>query len=232
MDKFENSLEQLKAVENSSQGEEVSQIDNGVEEVSDVLGSKSENGTQGSFVEDKNDDERQALSSKFKSVRELSKAYDNLQSDYTKKCQALAFFQKQIKDNKVDALPNSQNFFENFDSFLKENPNAEEFKNEIFDLVLKNKDYTQNAINDAWSSVKSKNFKTKKELINDDEFLNSYVYNNEKIKEKIVKDYFSSINFVPSPKLISGKISQPIVTVASKPKSLTEATKLVEDIFS
>ena len=55
----------------------------------------------------------------------------------------------------------------------------------------------------------------------------------KKIQDKILSNYFSSINFNSSPNLIANqKGSSVVLTNVNKPKSIREAGKLVEDMFS
>ena len=172
--------------------------------------------------------------SKFKSVSELSKAYDNLQSDYTRKCQMLANLQKQVEDNKVKTLPEEKDFVKNLNKFFEENTQAKDYKDEIVKLVLEDENLktSLNPFESAWKEFKLKNFKTKRALSEDEDFLNNYIFNNDKIKEKIINEYFSGLTFTPSPKLILGNMSKAVTTPPAKPKSLSEASKLVEDIFN
>lgn len=178
-----------------------------------------------------------AVNSKFKSVNDLSKAYDNLQSDYTKKCQTLALLQKEVEDNKAKALPEIYNgalWQQKRDEFFNNNSNAKEFESEILKIATSNNEIlkSNNPFENAWRYYKEQNFLSKKSLAEDDEFVNSYILNNKKIKEKIINDYFSSINLQSSPSLISAKgSSRAVVTAEQKPKSIKEASKLVEDLL-
>ena len=95
MKNLENNLEQPEALNVSSQGEGILQNINGLYENLEVLGSKNIEEEKKIDFESLNKDnlnkkDLDFSNSKFKSVEELSKAYDNLQSDYTRKCQALA----------------------------------------------------------------------------------------------------------------------------------------------
>ena len=76
MEEILKDLEQPQIQIENSQGEEISQQNNGAEVQGD-LGSKLK---------------------KFKDVDALVSAYNNLQSDYTKKCQALSSLQKRVNE--------------------------------------------------------------------------------------------------------------------------------------
>lgn len=193
---------------------------------------KKQNSTSSNSVEE----EGEELNLKFKSVEELSKAYDNLQSDYTKKCQALAKLQKEKADNKENSLPPNSygNLQEELEKFVLENQDAKNYEEEIAKLVLTNKQFANsfNPIAEAWKFIKQKNFISVEDVLKNNNFLNTYIQHNEDIKNKIINDYFSSINLQNTPNLITASGSETLVTVSQKPKSLGEASKLVEDMFS
>lgn len=204
-------LEQPQIKIENSQSEELSQSEVRVE-VQEDLGSKLK---------------------KFKDVDALVSAYNNLQSDYTKKCQALSSLQKRVNEQ----VSPQQQFSELQDKakqFFEGNKSAQEFSSEIANLVLNDDEIknSKNPFEDAWGVVAKKNFKSKEDLVRDEEFLQNYIFNNEAIKNKIVKDYFSSVNFDKVPTLISAQRGANMVLAPnSKPKTLKDASKLVEDMF-
>lgn len=205
-------LEQPQEPENNSQVSDTKEEDMGVEE-SGVLGSKLK---------------------KFKDVDALVNAYNNLQSDYTKKCQALSSLQKRV-DEQGSAQQVLQQLQDKAKLFFEGNSKAQDFSNEIAELIFNDEKIknSNNPFEDAWGEVAKKNVVSKNDLVRDEEFLQNYIFNNESIKNKIVKDYFSSINFEVSPTLISSqKGSSMVLTPKDRPKTIKEAAKLVEDMFS
>ena len=203
----------------SSQGEEVSQNEVRAEDSNIENGSKTE--------------ENQNF--KFKSVEALAKAYDNLQSDYTKKCQALANLQREIRDNKEKSLPQNSynNLQEELENFVLNNKDAKFYQGEMAKILLTNKEIlkSQNPIEEAWKEVKQKNFISVEDVVKNSSFLNSYIQNNLELKNKIITDYFSTISKQDAPNLIKVSASSAVVTAKQKPKSIKEASKLVEDMF-
>ena len=76
-------------------------------------------------------------------------------------------------------------------------------------------------------------FKTKDDLINDPQFLQDYVLTNKNIKDKILNEYFFNIHTQENPTLMSTqKGSQMVLSSRQTPKTLEDAEKLVEDMFS
>ncbi len=65
---------------------------------------------------------------KFKDVESLLTAYNNLQSDYTKKCQSLACLQKRLDDNEENSSPQE----------VKEGTSWQDKEQEIVDFILSN----------------------------------------------------------------------------------------------
>ena len=211
MEEILKDLEQPQIQIENSQGEEISQQNNGAEVQGD-LGSKLK---------------------KFKDVDDLVSAYNNLQSDYTKKCQALSSLQKRVNEQ-ASPQQNLQELQTKAKEFFEANANAQKFSNEIAELIFNNEEIknSKNPFDTAWGELAKKNFKSKEELVRDNDFLQNYIFNNDDIKNKIVKDYFSSINFSEAPTLISTQRgSNMVLAPNSKPKTLKDATKLVEDMF-
>lgn len=170
---------------------------------------------------------------KFKDVDALVSAYNNLQSDYTKKCQALSSLQKRVNEQ-VSPQQQFNDLQIKAKEFFEGNKNAQDFSSEISNLVFNDEEIkkSKNPFEDAWGIVAKKNFKSKEDLVRDEDFLQKYIFNNEEIKNKIVKDYFSSVNFEVAPTLIGGqKGANMVLAPNSKPKTLKDATKLVEDMF-
>ena len=173
---------------------------------------------------------------KFKDVEALMFAYNNLQGDYTKKCQALSSLQKKVAENESKISPEQK--FEQIkleaQKFFDGNSVASEHIDEIATIALQfdGQDKPETMFDVAWAEYAKKNFVSKKSLAQDEEFLQEFIYKNEKIKEKMVKDYFNSLNFASNPTLISAQKGANTVLVAqNKPKTIKDATKLVEDMF-
>ena len=176
---------------------------------------------------------------KFKSGEELLKAYNFLQSDYTRKCQALAESEKQLEDKEkeiknnippqevLNKVKNKQEEF--YSSF----PEAKEFA-KVLEEKVKGKDFLQdsNPFLQVWQEFKQENFISPSKLIEDEKFLQNYVYGNKKITDKILKDYFNSLQKESSPVLISAQPgSKTILSPVKRPKTIEEAGKIASDMF-
>ena len=174
---------------------------------------------------------------KFKDAEALMFAYNNLQSDYTKKCQALSSLQKKVAENESKISPEQK--FEQTkleaQKFFEADTIASEHIDEIATIALQfdGENASGDVFDVAWGEYAKKNFVSKKSLAQDEDFLQEFIFNNEKIKEKIVKDYFKSLNFASNPTLISAqKGANTVLVPQNKPKTIKDATKLVEDMFN
>lgn len=174
---------------------------------------------------------------KFKNSDSLLSSYNALQSDYTKKCQALKELTKQIEEQNLLKLEeeNKQKEFEkNSKTFFENNLRAKKFEKELTQMILKDKELSlsQTPFETAWKKFLENNFYTPDELISDQNFLKNYVFNSEKIKEQIISQYFSGLKINSTPILISNqKGSKTILSPVDKPKSIKDAGKLAEEMF-
>lgn len=199
----------------NSQGEEVSQnLDNGVE-LNESEGSKY---------------------GKFKDAETLLNAYNNLQSDYTKKCQALSQLQKECEDKGLDNSPEqlSKGWEEKVKVFFEANNKAKKHEKDLAKIIIQDKEIasSDNPLEKAWNKFLNDNFVDKEELALDEDFLQKYIYSNNQIKNKIMGEYFSSLSFSDAPTLISAQRgSKTFLSPPNKPKTIKEAGKLAEDLF-
>lgn len=170
---------------------------------------------------------------KFKSVEALSKAYENLEKEFTKKCQKL---NELISENNTQVLPQykKEDWLVKVSNFIAENKHAKDYTKQIADILLQDETLAkkEDALSIAYSKVLNENFKTKEELAEDEDFLNQFVYKNEKIKNKIIEDYLLDVNKNQSVPLISmvrgtSSVSSP----KFMPKSLKEAGRFAEQIL-
>ena len=72
---------------------------------------------------EKSEAERGVPIGKFKSVEDLYQAYNNLQSEFTKKCQKLS----ELEKDKMQGSAPKRDFDAEFKAFLLENPEAYSF---------------------------------------------------------------------------------------------------------
>ncbi len=157
------------------------------------------------------DNEETAVSyGKFKSAESLYEGYQQLQKEFTKKCQVLKELENRVGDNKHI-----------LDKMIEVNPElgqfADELKNvsDVSGISLKLAELLAGKINEPCN------------IINDEDFLNNYVYQNEGIINKIVSDYLDSLVSIKIPQTIS-KGGNSYVSPTYRPRTLNEAGKMAK----
>lgn len=189
-----------------------------------------------------NDQEGSPLG-KFKDTKKLLGAYNELQSEFTRKCQKLSEVQKQLEEqnqsqNGTAEIENNSKEKEfawsnKLENFLQMHKNASGLVEDITNEIINDNDLkdSEDALEKAYMRVMEKNYEPQENLAKNEEFLNKYIYSNEEIKDKIIKDYVSSLQDIKSPIQVTsmGQIG----SIASTPKfeNLTDANKYVENMF-
>lgn len=166
---------------------------------------------------------------KFKSYQELEKAYVNLEKEFTKKCQALKEMKEQVSDNATkQVVPQYElaGWEQKVEKFFENNPNAKQFAMQISNVIKSDKVLarSENSLEKAFDVVKANNFKTREEMLQDEEFVENYILKNSSIKDKVLEEYLSNIMSSKSATLMSGfGGGNVMLTPKKKPTSLKEA---------
>ena len=105
----------------------------------------------------------------------------------------------------------------------------EEITNEIIsDTALRN---SEDGLEKAYSRVIEKKYVPHSELAKDQEFLEKYIYSNDQIKNKIIKEYVSTLQSHQSPITLSNDGFSRGVSSVNKFESLEDARSYVENMF-
>lgn len=190
---------------------------------------------------------------KFDSVEALSKAYANLESEFTKKSQKLSQLlksdnlgevaqattnneTKQVQREQPTPEPQSvskQAWKQQVSEFLKENPDAKQYASEITKMLMSDKTLAgmPRSLDFAYHKILAKNFRSEADLVKDEEFLNSHIFNNEAIRQKIVKDYLQNVQTKKVPAVIGGGNGSVGLTPQTKPHNLKDAGDLFEKML-
>lgn len=183
---------------------------------------------------------------KFNSPEDLLKAYNNLQAEFTRKCQKLSEIQKQFAekgDNETSEkdetnLPPAyerEDWRSKVAVFLTENERAKGFSRQISDEILKDPELqaNPNMLEIAWSRVLAKNYKSPDQIISDSSFMENYVLSNEDIKKQILSSYINEIKNNKQPSVIGSGIKggMSLLTKGSKPANLNDAKILAQKMF-
>lgn len=162
---------------------------------------------------------------KFKDAKTLLDAYNNLQAEFTRKCQRLAEIQKEHEET----VPIGSEF-KSIDDFINSTNGSDTYRNQMLE-ILENKeiDSLPNKYLIAYKIATEASRKIAKEL-NDPKFLEDKINSNEEIKQKIIGNYLSSLNNISQPpNIISGNSS----TIYFSPEQSRPTTiKQAGEIFS
>ena len=170
---------------------------------------------------------------KFKDAKSLYDAYNELQSEFTRKCQRLRELESKSVDNVVNATPNTvdTSWQDVVGEFVNTHRHAKAYSKDITRELLKDDSlkHDKYGLEIAYSRVMESKFQSRDEMMQDRAFVNEYILNNEDIKKEIIKGYLDSINRAPT--VVQSRSS--VVSLLPKPKAtnLTDAKKIVEDML-
>lgn len=155
----------------------------------------------------------------FDSVEALVNAYEKLKKDYDELAQNKTL-QGGVSDWQ-DAIS----------VFLDDYPEAKEYACEIGKILVENKEVreSKNPLERAYTLILSRR-KTPEKMIEDEGFLDEYVYTSQKIKDKIISAYLAELNN-NTPGVI-GKGGETFITPPKSPKNLKEAMNLAEKLLN
>ena len=205
---------------------------------------------------------------KFKDAGALLEAYNNLQSEFTRKCQLLKSLQKDkvdvaqeetgdetdknseiFEENASKNMQNEENFaismqlqspaqesednnqedyLRALSQFLDENQEAKAFETELKEQALK-ENRIKNPFEDAWAKVVLSHLKENK---TGDPIINHYVLSNEGVKNQIIENYLTELTKSRPPLVISTQGEKVSGVLPDSPRTLDEAKRIVNNMFS
>ena len=168
---------------------------------------------------------------KFKSVEALNSAYNNLQAEFTKKCQRLSDLEKTINKQEVPRYK-LENWAEELSNFFDNNPKAKEYSKEIAKQIFEDENLAKKSdcLTLAWANILSKKNLSETDLANDENFLENYIYNNQKIKDEIIKKYIQEKEKAPFV-ITNTKGASLSITPKQRPSTIDEAKNIVKEMF-
>jgi len=165
------------------------------------------------------------LPTKFKSSEQLAQAYESLEAEFTRKCQALrelaaekarleeelrreqeqkADVEKVNEADEKDPQPASDKpWSEIVEEFLNKYPSAVSFSAELAHMLAQRPESkTEQGLEHLYLQLVAQKFKPYEQLVEDEEFLNEYVLGNQKINDMIITRYLQALAGKESPKLM------------------------------
>jgi len=192
---------------------------------------------------------------KFKDATSLLNAYNNLEKEFTRKSQKLSQLLKNTEGNtnqndtsqhtkqpieEISQTTNKPAYLQSdwrvkVSQFFNQNPEAKNYSKQIANELISDKHLSsnQNCLEYAYSKILKQNRVEPASLVDDQQFLDNYVYSNDKIKQRIIEDYILSLNNSPKqPRFISGEPSTISVSKPSnKPQTLKEASNILKKLL-
>lgn len=169
------------------------------------------------------DKEREVSYGKFKSAEELLKAYNSLQSEFTKRSQKLKEYE--TKNAETEKLEGQ------VAEFVEKYPIAEKFADEIAtELANAQKDGgPAEKLEGALIKILSGKIRTAEQMAEDEEVINR-VLNAEKNREKIIEGYLEKVKSNEVPKVLPKGGAIPVAAPV-RPKNIREAGMLALKII-
>ena len=125
-----------------------------------------------------------------------------------------------------------ENWAEELSNFFDKNPKAKEYSKEIAKQILEDEDLAKKSdcLTLAWANILSKKNLSETDLVNDENFLENYIYNNQKIKDEIIKKYIKEKENAPFV-MTNTKGASLNITPKQKPSTIDEARNIVRELF-
>ena len=208
-----------------------------MEENDIVVEQPTDSTVQATAVDGDMGDEVQSVGStgfgKFKDAKSLYDAYNELQSEFTRKCQRLRELESKSVDNVETTTPTTldASWQDVVGEFINTHRHAKAYAKDIARELMSDTSlqHDKHGLEVAYSRVMDAKFQSRDEMMQDRAFVNEYILNNEDIKKEIIKGYLDSINRAPT--VVQSRSR--VVSLIPKPKatSLTDARKIVEDML-
>lgn len=164
---------------------------------------------------------------KFNSAEDLLSAYNNLQAEFTRKCQKLSELKKVGAEQQREYLSNDWD--DKVAQFVSQNQNAKKYAKEICDVLLSDDIISQSkdSLKLAYQKVLSSKYKEPEDLINDEDFIKKFA-ENEKVRDYVLKLSLKNASVAPN---IMGAKGSSLVKSKDVPTSIGEAGQIVLGLF-
>lgn len=164
---------------------------------------------------------------KFKDAESLLKAYNSLQTEFTKKSQRLSelensnieFTREEKINQAIKELEQSHNIAHRF---------SQEIKQAVKDIETS--DYRQIVQEELLKRLATE-YKSANDYVEDAEFLKTYVYNNQAIKDNIIREYLANLTNASPVRVVSNISSSIPISPPNSPSTIQEAGKLAKNII-
>lgn len=174
---------------------------------------------------------------KFKDTQSLLNAYNNLQAEFTKKCQQLSQLKLQIENQaaeKATPIYNRPDWQEKVSDFLQKNQAAQQYTEQIGQIIMQDDSLATNdsALEIAFAKVASQQFVSPNKLIEDDAFVEDYVLKSDKVKNAVLELFVKQLE-QNKPPVVIGQNGQSTQVLYKTPTAYTldQAKDIVKQMF-
>ena len=166
---------------------------------------------------------------KFKDAESLLDAYNNLQAEFTKKCQKLSEFEKKYESGA--RVFENENWNNAVADFFEKHDKAKQFSREIANLIFSDESINRrpDALELAWAKVASENFRSPQDFLADKSFIERAVLEDETLKTRLLEKIVAGLSGAPP--VIGGNGKNVSAKQPSSPKTLSEAKEILKTMF-
>ena len=167
---------------------------------------------------------------KFASSEELLKAYNNLQAEFTRKCQALNAKQSNSSQRPLDVL---QGVKQAIDEFSTTHPLAQKYASIMTEQLLNDESpLTSERLTQVYTDVLEKHFASPQDMVKDEDFLSNYIFSDEELCDQIVSKYLSRVaSGNKTPLMTKSSRSTASLRQVNAPRSVYEAGEIAKRII-
>ena len=187
------------------------------------------------------ENEGSASVGKFANSEELLKAYQNLEAEFTKKCQQLKESERRsepTEDPKGEdgsaPLYEKEEWDERVAAFLGNYPIAEEYAKEISAVLTEDRELAaqENCLEIALGKALAANYRKPESMIEDEAFLEKHVYHNDKIRDRVIREYLEGLSpLAGAPKTLPHGGAAAIIP-PTRVKTIEEAGAMAEKLIT
>ncbi len=191
-------------------------------------GSPMEDSEQTESENKQSEAERGVPIGKFKSVEDLYCAYNSLQSEFTKKCQKLAEFEKD-----KTPIPTEQELSNGFKEFLLENQEAYSYADEIKNIVFSDEKLKaqEKPFDKVWAQMLYQKLTSPNKA--NEPLVRDFILKDEKLKNLVIQNYVEGLKENKAPLVMSSEPGERVARNATqKPDTFEQAKKLALDLLS
>ena len=171
---------------------------------------------------------------KFKDAASLLNSYQELEKEFTKRSQELSELKKsKIIDNATAPIYETEGWQERVDDYLANSRYGTQFAKEIARTLMQDKQLASmpNCLELAYNQVVASKYQSKEDMLSDEDYLNNYIYNNDKVKSTIISNYLQDLKDNSAPPIILQSGGAVGLNSPTKVKDFSEAKKIVERLF-